>query len=149
MPNSFQRREPARTPPATASWSLKSRRFGSSNAGGGISNSGTIVSAQKVAVSVSDLSTFYGNISNTGTIAGNIGIVIGTVSTFSGAIVNSGVIIGTGGTAIDVSAAGSAIIIDQNGGSVTGNILLSPNADVVNLTGGTIAGNIVGQGRAR
>ena len=120
-------------------------QFGSSNAGGGISNSGTIVSAQKVAVSVSDLSTFYGNISNTGTIAGNIGIVIGTVSTFSGAIVNSGVIIGTGGTAIDVSAAGSAIIIDQNGGSVTGNILLSPNADVVNLTGGTIAGNIVGQ----
>ncbi len=103
------------------------------------------MSAQKVAVSVSDLSTFYGNISNTGTIAGNIGIVIGTVSTFSGAIVNSGVIIGAGGTAIDVSAAGSAVIIDQNGGSITGNILLSPNADVLNLTGGTIAGNIVGQ----
>ncbi len=36
--------------------------------------------------------------------------------------------------------------IDQSGGTITGAIKLSANADVLNITGGAINGNIVGQG---
>jgi uncharacterized protein with beta-barrel porin domain len=64
----------------------------------------------------------------------------------SAAIVNAGNITGIGGTAINVATANSKMVIDQNGGSITGNVLLSQNADVMTIAGGTIAGNIVGQG---
>ena len=66
--------------------------------------------------------------------------------TFSGAIANSGTIVGTGGAAIDVSGANNAITINQSGGSISGAIKLSANADVLAISGGTINGNIVGAG---
>ena len=96
--------------------------FGTTSAGGGISNAGTISAATGIKIS------------------GDV-VLIG-----SAAIVNTGNITGTGGTAINVATANSKIIIDQNGGTITGNVLLSPHADVMTITGGTIAGNIVGQG---
>ncbi len=126
---------------------------------GGISNSGTITATTGVGVQVKGfasftagnlaISTFLGGINNCGTIAAKTGIVIGPlVSTFLGAIVNSGNITGTGGVAIDVSQASNAITINQQGGTITGAINLSPFADQLNITGGAIAGNIVGQGLA-
>ena len=113
---------------------------------GGLVNSGTITAAQ-AGLSISFVSMFTGGVTNSGVIAGNIGIIVGpNVSTFSGAISNSGNITGTGGIAIDVSGANNAITINQQGGTVSGEIKLSANADVLNITGGTIAGNIVGSG---
>jgi uncharacterized protein with beta-barrel porin domain len=126
---------------------------------GGISNSGAINAARAgifVGVAVSctfcklpsvSVSSFSGGITNSGTITAKTGIVVADVANFSGVIANSGVITGTGGTAIDVSTGnGNGITIDQLGGTISGAIKLSTNADVVNIFGGAINGNIIGQG---
>jgi outer membrane autotransporter protein len=122
---------------------------------GGITNTGTITS-RGVGIHIGNVTTFAtyavatfsGNISNSGTIVARTGILINAGTTFvnGAAIVNSGIITDTGGTAIDVSAATSAVTIDQVAGTINGAIKLSPNADVLNISGGTINGNIVGQG---
>ena len=120
--------------------------FGSSSAGGGITNSGTIT-AGAVGIFVQTVSTFSGNISNAGKITGATGIVIQSGVTFAGgaAIVNSGTITGSV-IAINASTASSAVTIDQNAGTIAGNVLLSLHADVMTIAGGTVAGNIVGSG---
>ncbi|HEY2134680.1 MAG TPA: autotransporter domain-containing protein [Xanthobacteraceae bacterium] len=148
--------------------------FGSTSAGGGITNSGTITATAGSGIQVRGVSTFTGNITNQGTIAApnHPGIYLTSVTTFAGmvtnsgtitartgikidtgvtfvgaaGIANSGTITGTGGTAIDASAASSAVTINQTAGLLAGAILLSANADILNVTGGTIAGNIVGSG---
>ncbi len=124
---------------------------------GNVTNSGTI-SAGKRGIGlgfsstgsfamVYGVSTFSGNVSNSGTITAATGIYIGAGVNFAGggAVVNSGTITGTR-AAIDASQATSPIIIDQNAGLLSGNVLLSANADVLNINGGTIAGNIIGSG---
>ncbi len=113
---------------------------------GGISSGGTI-SAGASAIQLGSITTFGGNVSNSGTITAGIGIEVLAGVTFAagGAIVNSGNITGTT-AAIDASAATKPVTIDQNGGTITGAIKLSANADVLNITGGAINGNIVGQG---
>ena len=90
---------------------------------GGITNSGG-VSAGGAGISFASISTFTGNVSNTGTITAKTGILIGSGVTFSGgaAIVNSGTITGTGGTAIDASGASSAVTIDQTAGLISGAV---------------------------
>ena len=127
----------------------------------GIANTstGVINSATGVGILVSNqtpirlsgfASTVTGGIVNQGSITAKTGIVIGGLSTVAGGITNSGNITGTGGTAIDLatvnSGEGAATTINQQGGTITGNILLSAFADTVNISGGAIAGNIVGQG---
>ena len=127
---------------------------------GGISNGG-IISAGGAGIEVGGdvsnshggntasvtISTFSNGITNSGTISANTGILVNAhVLTFSGAIANSGTIVGTGGTAIDISGANNAITINQSGGSISGAIKLSANADVLAISGGTISGNIVGTG---
>jgi uncharacterized protein with beta-barrel porin domain len=73
--------------------------------------------------------------------------VVGSqVQTFLGGISNSGTISGTGGIAIDVSGANNAITINQSAGLIAGAVKLSAHSDVFNITGGSIAGNIVGKG---
>jgi uncharacterized protein with beta-barrel porin domain len=121
---------------------------------GGISNAGTIT-AGNVGITVfgtTGHATQFGStsagaaISNTGIITAATGIRIGADVSFAGvAIVNTGTITGTT-SAIDASAATNPVIIDQNAGLLSGNVLLSPNADVLNINGGTIVGNIVGLG---
>ncbi|MGO8738754.1 beta strand repeat-containing protein [Rhodoblastus sp.] len=130
---------------------------------GNLSNSGTINSASGGAIGpqaiyVENVSTFAGNIINSGTISGgsiNNGashesaIYIGPGVNFGGddGVVNSGVInAGDANVAIDASAATSPVTINQTGGTISGNILLSPNADIVNISGGTVSGDIIGQG---
>jgi uncharacterized protein with beta-barrel porin domain len=113
---------------------------------GGISNGGNL-SAGDSGIQLSSITTFGGNVSNSGTITAGVGIEVLAGVTFAagGALVNSGNITGTT-TAIDASAATAPVTIDQSGGTITGTIKLSANADVLNITGGTINGNIVGQG---
>jgi hypothetical protein len=122
---------------------------------GGITNTG-VISAGTYGIFVgapntstaATIAAFSGNISNSGRIVAGTGIFIGAHLGFAAdsAIVNSGTIIGTGGIAINASIATSPVTIDQTAGLIQGNILLSANADVVNISGGMIAGNIVGQG---
>jgi|GEM_PF-786310 len=148
-------------------------QFGSSSAGGGITNSGFISSAQKTGISINDVTSLYGGISNSGTIsAGGAGVFVNNVSTFSGnisnsgtiigntginvfnsvnfaagsGIVNSGIITGTGGPAINVASAAGAVTVTQNAGTITGDIKLISLDDTLNVNGGAINGNIVGRG---
>jgi uncharacterized protein with beta-barrel porin domain len=121
-------------------------QFGSTSAGGGVVNTGT-VSAAGAGISVANVATFVGNISNSGTITGATGVVIGAGVNFaaSAAIVNSGTITGTT-LSINDTAASGPVTIDQTGGLISGNIGLSAEFDTVNITGGSIAGDIVGSG---
>ena len=117
---------------------------GVSTFAGGISNSGT-VSAGVAGIRLAQVAAMSGGISNSGTIVGQTGIVIVGGTSFAGAIVNTGAIAGLGGTAIDVSAAGAAITIDQQAGSILGAVKLSTNGSF-NMSGGTIVGSVIGQG---
>ena len=86
-----------------------------------------------------------GSIINQGTISAKTGIMVTGGSTVAGGITNSGNISGSR-AAIDLTGEGAAMTINQQGGTITGAILLSALADTVNITGGAISGNIVGQG---
>jgi len=127
---------------------------GVTNTSTGVINSangvGILISNQTPIRLAGTVSTLTGGITNQGSITAKTGIVIGGASTVSGGITNSGNISGTGGTAIDLATVnggeGAATTINQQGGTITGNILLSTFADTVNITGGAISGNIVGQG---
>ncbi len=123
-------------------------------------NSATATSATLVAVKndsvVTGASTGIGLLSSTGraatldnagSISGAIGVVAsGGATTIS----NTGTVTGTGpdGTAIDLTAISGPGTVNQQGGAISGDILLSAAADTVNITGGAIAGDIVGQGNA-
>jgi uncharacterized protein with beta-barrel porin domain len=107
----------------------------------GITNTGTITAGQ-VGIGVLGVGTFQNGITNTGGIyAGSEAIVV-SAGVFGGHIVNTGTISG-GVNAIDLTNNGSAVTIDQNAGLISGNILLSPNGDTLNIRGGTINGNII------
>jgi outer membrane autotransporter protein len=152
--------------------------FGTSSAGGGILNTGTIAASGAHGIEAVNDATFLGGITNagSGTITGaSIAIQVAHVSTFAGGLSNAGVISGvnfgilvTGGVgfapgsaivntgtisgafgAIDVKQATSPVTIAQ-AGVINGDINLSTagNADVVNVTGGTINGNVVAAGNA-
>ena len=114
---------------------------------GGITNSGIITVAATGAGIVVGATSFFGNVSNSGTITGGqTGIYICDCVTFhGGAIVNTGLISGSI-YGIYAANATSPVTIDQQAGTISGTIALSPNADVVNVNGGTILGDIVGQG---
>ena len=99
--------------------------------------------------------TLQNGITNAGNISGFIGISIQD-ATLGAAIVNTGDITSpSNGAAIDLAPEGSdpgdpsgantAMTIDQNGGNITGNILLSTHGDTVNITGGAVDGIIDGQ----
>ena len=111
-----------------------------------LSNTGRFLFSNATVFSINaGPSTVTGGITNQGTITAKTGIMVTGGSTVD-FITNTGTITGTGGTAIDVRNEGAATVINQQGGTITGNILLSALGDTVNVTGGSIAGNIVGQG---
>jgi uncharacterized protein with beta-barrel porin domain len=74
-----------------------------------------------------------------------IGSFDGIFLTGPGTITNTGTITGPN-AAIDVKSATGAVTINQNGGTITGAIKLSANADMLNIAGGAIDGNIIGKG---
>jgi uncharacterized protein with beta-barrel porin domain len=125
--------------------------YGATIAGGVSNNGGTITATKGVGILVGSTSqaagatSITGGVSNSGTISGKTGILVTGGATVAGGITNSGSLTGTT-SAIDVTGEGAATTINQQGGTITGNILLSTNADIVNITGGAISGNIVGQG---
>jgi uncharacterized protein with beta-barrel porin domain len=116
---------------------------------GGVTNTG-LIAANFGGISVSATS-FFGNLSNAGTITvtgtnpSAAGILITGTTFVDGHIVNTGTISAPLAYAIDLAGAGSPMIIDQNGGLLEGIVRLSPNGDTLNVRGGTINGNIVGQ----
>jgi uncharacterized protein with beta-barrel porin domain len=122
----------------------------------GVTNtaSGSIQNAQGAGILVGNqtpirlagAAALTGGITNQGTINARTGIMVAGGSVVAGGITNSGSLTGTGGTAIDVSGAGAATVINQQGGTITGAILLSGLGDTVNVSGGAIAGNITGTG---
>jgi uncharacterized protein with beta-barrel porin domain len=118
---------------------------------GGVANNGGTITAKGVGILVgstaqaSGASSVTGGVTNTGTISGKTGILVNGGATVAGGITNSGSLSGTS-AAIDVTGEGAASVINQQAGTITGNILLSALADTVNITGGSISGNIVGQG---
>ena len=105
---------------------------------------GILVSNVSPTLLTTGATTISGKVFSQGTITAKTGIqVVG--STITGGISNTGNI--TGATAaIDLTAEAGATTINQQAGTITGNILLSTLADTVNVTGGAINGNIVGQG---
>ena len=92
--------------------------------------------------------TFDGDITNSGDIFAedSAGILIQSGVNLDGVITNTGNISATGGTAVDFSENGLGVSLDQNGGAITGDILLGAGDDVVTVTGGSIDGDIIGQG---
>jgi outer membrane autotransporter protein len=124
--------------------------------GGNITNTATgrITAAAGVGIFVTSSSTpggtsVTGGIVNQGSITAKTGIAVGGLSTVAGGITNNGNITASGGPAIDLATQfggeGAAMVINQQGGTITGDILLSSLGDTVNVTGGSISGNIVGQ----
>ena len=121
--------------------------------------SGNIQVAQGVGIQVSNkqvkpsstattlASLVGGGITNLGTINARTGILVAANSIVTGTVANSGNLTGTV-AAMDFTGAGAAMTIAQQGGLITGNILLSPLGDTLNITGGAIAGNVVGANNA-
>ena len=101
---------------------------------GGITNSGTISSNMNYGINITGVSTFTGSIVNNvgGTISGE-GIVLGNPVNFQGGITNAGTISG-----LDLSGVRNAITIVELGGTISATqIFFSDNGDT--LTGyGTI-----------
>ena len=129
--------------------------FGSTSAGGGITNGGVITLANTnffvgtdIGISVRATSLFVGGVTNIGTITGGmIGIDIqGDVSTFSGGITNAGHIDGTRtGIVVGASSFISGHIV--NSGTITSpiaiNLTAAGNAITIEQNAGLIAGNIL------
>ncbi|WP_292632698.1 autotransporter [Mesorhizobium sp.] len=99
------------------------------------------VSGSTVGVELVSGSGRAAGVDNAGSIAGVTGILANTAGSVT--ITNAGSITGTGGTAIDLTNAGASTV-NQQGGIVTGNLLLSASSDVVSVAGGAITGNVVG-----
>jgi outer membrane autotransporter protein len=104
---------------------------------------GILISATTTAFGASSVK---GSVINQGSITAKTGIMVAGGAVITGGITNSGSLTGTGGKAIDVTGEGAAMVINQQGGTITGDILLSGLGDTVNVTGGAIAGNITGTG---
>jgi uncharacterized protein with beta-barrel porin domain len=111
----------------------------------GLTNTGLISAA--FAGIVINAQTFFGDLTNSGTIkvssVSGTGIFV-TASFAGGHIVNTGTI--SAANAINMQDAATAMIVDQKGGLLAGDILFSPHGDTLNVGGGTINGNIVGVG---
>jgi len=115
-----------------------------------ITNSGTI-SANETGSEAGDIEVFNGtatiinerggHITNSGG-SGSANAIAFIGSTASGSITNDGTIAHKGGTAIDDSLSGTSHSI-TNSGTINGNIVLSPQSDIVTITGGAINGDII------
>ncbi len=115
--------------------------------GGGTVNIGIAVAKSSGANFSPANSSIGGSIVNLGSITAGTGILVSGGSVIIGGITNSGNISGSN-AAINVTGEGAATTINQKGGTITGNILLSGLGDTVNVTGGAIAGNITAPARA-
>ncbi len=116
---------------------------------GGVVNSGTLTSATSDGIDVF-ASAFPGAVVNSGVIdAAGVGIKVGWEfqgTQVQGGITNTGTLRG-GLAAIDTTLASGPTVLNLQGGTVQGDIRLSPTyGDTVNATGGTLQGDIVATG---
>ena len=127
---------------------------------GQLTNNGKILvnggaGANSSAVGIGNYGTLTGNMTNNGTIITWAGHTANTSSgalvnygTLNGEIINTGTITATLG--VDTPGWGifsygnNAVTINQNGGTITGDIGLSGLGDVFNINAGTVAGSIFG-----
>jgi outer membrane autotransporter protein len=135
---------------ASVSNGITNTNTGSINATNGVgilvSNTGKVTFTGGTAfTNVGGASTVTGGITNSGQITAKTGIAVTGGSTVTGGITNTGIISGTT-SAIDVTGEGAATTINQQGGTISGAILLSSLGDTVNVTGGVINGNITATG---
>jgi len=111
---------------------------GITNFTGNIVNSG-IINATRTGISVQNISTFAGGVTNTGTVSGASGIVISGTSSVS--IFDSGTVIGSGGTAIQFASGTNTLTLGP-GFNIQGNVL-GAGSDTFQLGGsGTGAFNL-------
>ena len=103
--------------------------------------SGAAVSGSTMGVELVSSTGRAASVENAGSIAGATGILANTAGSVT--ITNAGSISGTGGTAINLTGAGASTV-NQQGGVVSGNILLSAGSDAVTVLGGTIVGAVSG-----
>jgi hypothetical protein len=108
-----------------------------------IVNTGTI-NAPTLSTGISATSGTSGTTSviNSGQISAGFGVEL--FGAPGATLTNTGTIIGTSAAINDGTGAGTTI--NQNGGAIIGDILLSASGDTVNVRGGTISGNIAGSG---
>ena len=85
---------------------------------GGVSNAG-LITAANAGIDVSSVSSFFGGITNSGTVSGHTGIEVTGVSTFGGGIVNNGRIAASASCAIAVSGVSNFSGGISNGGTIT------------------------------
>ena len=103
---------------------------GITNFTGDVVNSG-IINATRTGISVQNIATFAGGVTNTGTVSGASGIVISGTSSVS--IFDSGTVIGRGGTAIQFASGTNTLTLGP-GFNIQGNVL-GAGADVFQLGG--------------
>ena len=125
-----------------------------SNFSGGITNHG-LITAAGLGISVGNVSTFGGRISNSGTIVAHSGggIQVNTVGTFSGGISNSGAILGDGVLSKSRGAiyVGSVSAFDggiTNSGTISAGPLNGISVEFVNSFSGGISNSGAIQGDA-
>ncbi|TPJ41394.1 hypothetical protein [Mesorhizobium sp. B2-6-5] len=103
--------------------------------------SGATVSGTTAGVELVSGTGRAGSVDNAGSIAGATGILGNTAGSVT--ITNAGSITGTGGTAIDLTGAGASTI-NQQGGTISGNVVGGAVDDNVTVSGGTIRGSVTG-----
>ncbi|MCS5709011.1 autotransporter domain-containing protein [Candidatus Berkiella cookevillensis] len=114
---------------------------------GNMTNSGTVAAVDENAILWNN-TNIGGNFTNSGVIQNNSpgsATIDATGNTkIAGGFTNTGTIKNDGaGNAIDFSAAAVEIKLNQNGGAITGDVLLSgKGGDVFSMTGGTIDGDV-------
>jgi autotransporter passenger strand-loop-strand repeat protein len=112
--------------------------FGSTSAGGGISNSG-VISAPSNAILVTNVTGFAGGISNSGTISGNEAIFVFNDASFAGGVTNSGLLVQVGGGG---SGIGFATVNVVSGGIANGGTIRAASTGVSLETVSTFVGDI-------
>jgi hypothetical protein len=104
--------------------------------------SGATVSGTTAGVELVSGTGRAASVANAGSIAGATGILANTAGSVT--ITNAGSITGTGGAAINLIGVNGASTVNQQGGLISGDILLSSSLDQVGVVGGVITGNING-----
>ncbi|MBI2791422.1 MAG: autotransporter domain-containing protein [Gammaproteobacteria bacterium] len=120
------------------------------NVSGTLTNTGTIQSLNTSSTIVFSAASGLTGLVNSGTISAN-DAQVATINasapgvTIPNGIINTGIIIDNGvpATAIDLSGVGNIIPLFQNGGTITGDVLLAGGGgNVLTMTGGTVNGDI-------
>jgi fibronectin-binding autotransporter adhesin len=110
-------------------------QVGNASVGGGIVNSaGGTISAADTGINIVNVTSFFGGITNVGTIKGVVGIDI--VSTTSVSIFDSGEIVGSGGTAIEFDpGGGDPNTLTLGAGYDISGLVLGGGSDIFQLGG--------------